>query len=138
MLVNNLLPFESFCYEGVLSMADCKFVHLHVHTEYSLLDGASRIPDLIARVKELGMNAVAITDHGNMYGAVTFYKEAVKAGRVMDILLEVNAAGEESKFGLGYDKVLPLIHEIAPLPGIHLITPINRRSAIRSQARRSY
>ena len=61
-------------------MADCSFVHLHVHTEYSLLDGSSRISDLIARTKELGMNAIAITDHGNMYGAVTFYKEAKKAG----------------------------------------------------------
>lgn len=61
-------------------MTNDGFVHLHVHTEYSLLDGASRIPKLIARVKELGMNAIAITDHGNMYGAVTFYKEAKKAG----------------------------------------------------------
>ena len=97
MLVNNLLPFESFCKEGVLSMADCKFVHLHVHTEYSLLDGASRIPDLIARVKELGMNAVAITDHGNMYGAVTFYKEAVKAGIKPIIGCEVYLAPRSRK-----------------------------------------
>ncbi len=56
------------------------FVHLHGHTEFSLLDGISRIKDLIARVKELHMPAVAITDHGNMYGAVNFYKEAKKAG----------------------------------------------------------
>ena len=97
MLVNNLLPFESFCKEGVLSMTDCKFVHLHVHTEYSLLDGASRIPDLIARVKELGMNAVAITDHGNMYGAVTFYKEAVKAGIKPIIGCEVYLAPRSRK-----------------------------------------
>lgn len=55
-----------------------EFVHLHVHTEYSLLDGASRISDLVSRVKELGMNAVAITDHGVMYGVVDFYKQAVK------------------------------------------------------------
>ena len=54
------------------------FVHLHVHTEYSLLDGSNRIKDLIQRVKELGMNSVAITDHGVMYGVVEFYKEAVK------------------------------------------------------------
>ena len=57
-----------------------EFVHLHVHTEYSLLDGASRIPDLIAETKRLGMKAIAITDHGNMYGVVNFYKEAKKAG----------------------------------------------------------
>ena len=54
------------------------FVHLHVHTEYSLLDGSNRVKDLIQRVKELGMNSVAITDHGVMYGVVEFYKEAVK------------------------------------------------------------
>lgn len=56
------------------------FVHLHVHTEYSLLDGANRIKELVARVKELGMNAVAITDHGVMYGAIEFYKECKKNG----------------------------------------------------------
>jgi DNA polymerase III subunit alpha len=56
------------------------FVHLHVHTEYSLLDGANRIRDLIKRVGELGMKSVAITDHGVMYGVVDFYKEAVKNG----------------------------------------------------------
>ncbi len=56
------------------------FVHLHVHTEYSLLDGAARIPDLIARTKELGMGAVAITDHGVMFGVIDFYKEAKKQG----------------------------------------------------------
>ncbi len=56
------------------------FAHLHTHTEYSLLDGASRITDLIARVKELGMEYIAITDHGAMYGVVDFYKEAIKQG----------------------------------------------------------
>lgn len=48
------------------------FVHLHVHTEYSLLDGACRIERLLDRAKELGQEAMAITDHGNMYGAVEF------------------------------------------------------------------
>ena len=52
--------------------------------------------------------------------ARTISKEAVKAGRTMDILLEVNAAGEESKFGLSYEEVLPLVREIAPLPGLHI------------------
>lgn len=56
------------------------FVHLHVHTEYSLLDGANRIKNLAKRAKELGMPAIAITDHGNMYGAINFYKECVKEG----------------------------------------------------------
>ena len=54
------------------------FTHLHVHTAFSLLDGASKIPSLIARVKQLGMNSIAITDHGNMYGVLDFYKEALK------------------------------------------------------------
>ncbi|MFC1516977.1 DNA polymerase III subunit alpha [Candidatus Margulisiibacteriota bacterium] len=55
-----------------------QFVHLHVHSEYSLLDGAARIKELIARTKELGMDTLALTDHGNMYGTVQFYLEAVK------------------------------------------------------------
>ena len=54
------------------------FVHLHVHSEYSLLDGANRIKDLPVRAKELGMNAIALTDHGAMYGVVDFYKECKK------------------------------------------------------------
>ncbi len=57
-----------------------KFVHLHTHSHYSLLDGLSKIDPLIARVKELGMDAVALTDHGNCYGAIEFYKKAKKAG----------------------------------------------------------
>lgn len=56
------------------------FTHLHVHTEYSLLDGAARISDLIARASELGMKSIAITDHGVMFGVVDFYKEAKAAG----------------------------------------------------------
>ena len=61
-------------------MTKIPFAHLHVHTCYSLLDGASRIPELIARTKELGMDSVAITDHGAMYGVIDFYKEAKKQG----------------------------------------------------------
>ncbi|MBQ7089350.1 MAG: DNA polymerase III subunit alpha [Clostridia bacterium] len=56
------------------------FVHLHVHTEYSLLDGACRIPALVTRAKELGQTALAITDHGAMYGVIDFYKECKKQG----------------------------------------------------------
>ncbi len=59
-------------------MAD--FVHLHIHSEFSLLDGANRIKDLPVRAKELGMNAMAITDHGVMYGAIDFYKACKKEG----------------------------------------------------------
>lgn len=56
------------------------FVHLHVHTEYSLLDGSGKISKLIKRAKELEMKSIAITDHGTMYGAVDFYKEAIDNG----------------------------------------------------------
>ena len=56
------------------------FVHLHNHTAYSLLDGAGRIADEVARAAELGMPALAITDHGVMYGAVEFYRACKKAG----------------------------------------------------------
>ena len=56
------------------------FTHLHVHTEYSLLDGSSKIKELVARVKELGMDSIAITDHGVMYGVIDFYRAAKEAG----------------------------------------------------------
>ena len=56
------------------------FVHLHLHTQYSLLDGAIRLDDLFAKAKELKMPAIAMTDHGNLFGAVEFYQKALKAG----------------------------------------------------------
>lgn len=56
------------------------FIHLHVHSEYSLLDASSRISELPIRAKELGMDAIALTDHGNMYGAIGFYKACKKVG----------------------------------------------------------
>lgn len=61
------------------------FVHLHTHTEYSLLDGSNKIKDYVARVKQLNMNAAAITDHGNMFGVINFYREA-KAADIKPIL----------------------------------------------------
>ncbi len=57
-----------------------KFAHLHCHTHYSLLDGANRIPELVEQTKKLGMTACAITDHGNLYGAIEFYNECKEAG----------------------------------------------------------
>ena len=57
-----------------------KFTHLHVHTEYSLLDGLSKISELTARCKEQKMDSLALTDHGVMYGAIPFYLECKKAG----------------------------------------------------------
>lgn len=70
------------------------FVHLHVHTEYSLLDGSGKIEKLILRAKELGMKSLAITDHGAMYGVVDFYKAAKKAGIKPIIGCEVYVAGK--------------------------------------------
>jgi len=56
------------------------FVHLHVHTGYSMLDGSAKPEKLVARARELGMPALAITDHGNLYGVVDFYKACVSQG----------------------------------------------------------
>src|SRR5260370_9704117 len=56
------------------------FTHLHLHTLYSLLDGAIRIKDLVKTVREKGMSSVAVTDHGNMFGAIDFYRRAKGAG----------------------------------------------------------
>ena len=56
------------------------FAHLHVHTEYSLLDGSNKITEYVSRIKELGMTAGAITDHGVMYGVIDFYRAAKKEG----------------------------------------------------------
>ena len=78
------------------------FAHLHVHSEYSLLDGACRIRDLVARVKELGQTSVAVTDHGVMYGAVNFYKEAVGAGIKPIIGCEVYVAAR-TRFDMDYE-----------------------------------
>jgi DNA polymerase-3 subunit alpha len=61
-------------------MPDRPFVHLHCHTHYSLLDGASRVDELVRHVKQLGMNACAITDHGNLFGAIEFYQGCRSAG----------------------------------------------------------
>jgi DNA polymerase-3 subunit alpha len=61
-------------------MIKLDFVHLHVHSEYSLLDGASRIVELVTEAKRLGMKSLALTDHGVMYGAIPFYKECIKQG----------------------------------------------------------
>ena len=66
--------------KGAFEPMSTEFTHLHVHTEYSLLDGSAKIGDLLDRAKELGMTSLAITDHGAMYGAVDFYKAALAKG----------------------------------------------------------
>ena len=84
-----------------------RFTHLHVHTEYSLLDGSAKINGLVERVKELGMDSIAITDHGAMYGAVEFYKAAKAVGIKPIIGCEVYVApksrfNKESVGGANY------------------------------------
>ena len=61
-------------------MKHADFVHLHVHTQYSLLDGTIRLDDLFKKVKQYQMPAIAMTDHGNMFGAISFYQQAYKQG----------------------------------------------------------
>jgi len=73
------------------------FVHLHVHTEYSLLDGLPKIKNLVGRVKELEMNAVALTDHGVMYGAIDFYKECKSQGIKSLIGMEAYTVNHDHK-----------------------------------------
>ena len=73
-------------------MSSRPFVHLHCHSHYSLLDGASKIPDLVQRAKALGMPALALTDHGNLYGAVEFLREAKAAGILPIVGLEAYVA----------------------------------------------
>ena len=64
-----------------------EFIHLHNHTDYSLLDGAQKIPTLLDTVTDLGMDAVGVTEHGNMFSAVAFYKAAKKSRRQPDYRL---------------------------------------------------
>ncbi len=89
------------------------FVHLHLHTEFSLLDGAIRIKDLVNKVKEFGMPGVAITDHGNIFGAVQFFFEAKKAGIKPIIGVETYLAKksrfEKDKEGKGYYHLILLV-----------------------------
>ena len=88
------------------------FTHLHVHTEYSLLDGSNKIKEYVKRVKELGMDSAAITDHGVMYGVIDFYKAAKEAGIKPIIGCEVYVA-PGSRFdreqGAGDDRYYHLI-----------------------------
>ena len=78
-------------------MADRKFAHLHLHTHYSLLDGFNRIPELVKQTKALGMSACAITDHGNLYGAIEFYTKCRDAGVNPVIGYEAYVAGTDRR-----------------------------------------
>ncbi|MBE6876732.1 MAG: DNA polymerase III subunit alpha [Ruminococcus sp.] len=91
------------------------FVHLHVHSEYSLLESACRIKELVRQVKASGQKAVAVTDSGNLYGAVVFYQEAVKAGIKPIIGCELQIADKNQKLVLlcenqqGYQNLIKLV-----------------------------
>ena len=73
-------PFDFNFASHYNSLVASQFVHLHLHTQYSLLDGANQIDPLMQQVKSFGQPAVAMTDHGNMFGAVEFYRKAKEAG----------------------------------------------------------
>ena len=98
------------------------FTHLHLHTEYSLLDGACRLSRLAKAAKEKGMTALAITDHGVMYGAVDFYKECKKQGIKPIIGCEVYVAPQSrfdktSSYGKYYHMVLLCKNHTGYQPG---------------------
>ena len=107
-------------------MAPSEFVHLHVHTAYSLLDGAIRLKDLLARVQALDMPAVAITDHGSLFGVLDFYEKAGAAGvkPLLGCELYVAPGPRQEKKGKGDNHHLVVLAE--NLQGyrnlIHLVT----------------
>jgi DNA polymerase-3 subunit alpha len=85
-------------------MEHSRFVHLHCHTEYSLLDGANKVDKLFQRIKSLKQPAVAMTDHGNMFGAIEFYREAMKQGIKPIIGCEIYVAPTSRFEKKGVDK----------------------------------
>ena len=130
-------------------MSSSEFIHLHVHTQYSLLDGACRIPELAKRAAELKMPALALSDHGNLFGAVEFYKECRSNGVKPIIGCEVymapgdrrdrkaNSAKEASthflllaKDEIGYQNLVKLV-SIAHLDGTEAGDRVRYRNRIR-------
>ena len=103
------------------------FVHLHTHSEYSLLDGANRIPDLVTHVKKLGMDSLAVTDHGNMHAAWTFYDHA-KAQKIRPIL------GFEAYLAFG-PRTAREKPPGAPAPYSHLVLLAKNRTGYRNLIR---
>ncbi|HEX6434607.1 MAG TPA: PHP domain-containing protein, partial [Gemmatimonadales bacterium] len=103
------------------------FVHLHTHSEYSLLDGANRIPELVGHVKKLGMDSLAVTDHGNMHSAWAFYEQA-KSQRIRPIL------GFEAYLAFG-SRTLREKPQWAPAPYSHLVLLARNREGYRNLVR---
>lgn len=88
-----------------------KFVHLHNHSHYSLLDGLGKIDDIVNRTKELGMDSIALTDHGSLYGAIEFYKKAKKAGikPILGVEAYIAPTSHKIKSANGEEKYFHLI-----------------------------
>ena len=103
------------------------FVHLHTHSEYSLLDGANRIPELVGHVKKLGMDSLAVTDHGNMHSAWAFYEQA-KTQQIRPIL------GFEAYLAFG-PRTLREKPQWAPAPYSHLVLLARNRAGYRNLVR---
>jgi DNA polymerase III subunit alpha len=103
------------------------FVHLHTHSEYSLLDGANRIPELVAHVKKLGMDSLAVTDHGNMHAAWAFYEQA-KAQQIRPIL------GFEAYLAFG-PRTAREKPQWAPAPYSHLVLLARNRTGYKNLVR---
>ncbi|OGW29134.1 MAG: DNA polymerase III subunit alpha [Nitrospirae bacterium GWC2_57_13] len=106
-------------------MSHADFVHLHLHTEYSLLDGAIRIDDLVNKARELRMPAVAITDHGNIFGALEFYQKAMKAGVKPIVGCEIYVAP-----GSRFEKSTPGGHQDEA--SYHLLLLVRNRQGYRN------
>lgn len=106
------------------------FVHLHVHTGYSLLDGSGKIKDLIARAKELNMKALAITDHGAMYGCVEFYKEAKAQGIKPIIGCEIYVSSKEMNIKDSTSETYHLVLLVKNDIGYHNLMEIVSKASI--------
>jgi len=85
-----------------------EFTHLHVHTQYSLLDGAARIQELVKRAKALGQSSLAITDHGVMYGVIDFYRACLKEGVKPIIGMETYVAPRSMRTSSCCAKTIPV------------------------------
>lgn len=110
-------------------MAGSSFVHLHVHTEHSILDGAAMVAPLVAEAARLGMPAVGMTDHGNMFGAYEFHQQAAKAGVKPVIGIEAYVAPESrhlsrvERLALNVIRLLKAMEQAGPVPSAGLRSP---------------
>ena len=96
-------------------MENKKFCHLHLHTEYSLLDSSAKIKKVINKAKELGMESIAITDHGVMYGCVAFYKEAIAQGIKPILGCEVYVASKSGNASAPIESVVTFGYNVFKL-----------------------